>query len=174
MLKTFNINGYKTSIYGYIDGPVLTNRLFFYQETALFGYVIVPAVVIEIGTTALGVGQDFYSYSPISAENGDYYGASITQKQFDNLAAGYQNPALTLQHWNCNPATQIAELSISALRITFKREIYTYDGYDKTMLSTFLFCMYLYSSGSINGALSDKSCEIVEISPSFVQLRLNF
>jgi hypothetical protein len=119
------------------------------------------------------VGQDFYTYSPIASENGDYYGSSINQKQMDNQALGYQNPALSLNHWNCDPANQIAELGISALRISFKREVYTFDDYDKTMLSTFLFCMYLYSSGSINGALSDKSCEVVELSPSFSQLEMN-
>ena len=64
-LKQFNLNGYPTKIYGYIDGPVLSNKLYFYQETALFSYVQIPAVVIEIGTTANNLGQDFYSYSPI-------------------------------------------------------------------------------------------------------------
>lgn len=30
-LKSFNFNGYSTSIYGYIDGPLLVNNLYFYQ-----------------------------------------------------------------------------------------------------------------------------------------------
>lgn len=77
---------------------------------------------------------------------------------FDNFAGGFQNPALTVDHWNANTSAQIAGLGLTALRISFNRAVYTYDAYDKSMLSTFLFCIYLYSSGSINGALSDKSC----------------
>ena len=45
-LKTFMLNGYNTSIYGYIDGPIVTNKLYFYQRTPLFSYVQPPAAVI--------------------------------------------------------------------------------------------------------------------------------
>ena len=86
------------------------------------------------------------------------------------MATGYQNTALTLNHWNANPSTTISGLSITALRISFSRNIDTYDQYDKKMLSTFLFCMYLYTSGSISGALSDKSCAMVELSTSYLQM----
>lgn len=47
-------NGYNTSIYGYIDGQYVKNKLYFYQESALYSYVQVPALAIEIGTTAGG------------------------------------------------------------------------------------------------------------------------
>lgn len=104
------------------------------------------------------MGQDFYVSSPVSSENGDYYGADINQIALDNNAAGFQNPALTLAHWNADPGSPIAGLSITALRITFSRNVYTYDNYDKSMLSTFLFCIYLYTSGSVSGSLSDKAC----------------
>ena len=61
------LNGYTTSIYGYIDGPYLSNKVYFYQEAPQFSYVQVPAVAIEIGTTNGGHGQDFYVSSPVSA-----------------------------------------------------------------------------------------------------------
>ena len=118
----------------------------------------VPAVAIEIGTTNGAHGQDFYVSSPVSTENGDYFGSDINNITKDNFALGYQNPALTLAHWNADPSTPIASLAKTCLRITFTRDIYTYDPYDKQMLSTFLFCMYLYTSGSVSGSLSDKSC----------------
>jgi hypothetical protein len=91
---------------------------------------------------------------------------------FDNNAGGFQNPALTIKNWNADTNAQISGLSFTALRISFNRPVYTYDNYDKSMLSTFLFCIYLYSSGSINGALSDKSCEVVELSPVYIQMGL--
>jgi hypothetical protein len=160
-LKSFTLNGHNTSIYGYVDGPLVQNKLYFYQQTTLFGYLYVPAAVIEIGTTSGNVGQDFYASSPVTNENGDYYGSDISQIKFDNLAAGYQNPALTLLHWNADPSNPISGLQQTSLRMFFSRDVYTYDQYDKTMLSTFIFCIYLYSSGSIKGALSDKACEIV-------------
>lgn len=171
-LKSFMLNGYNTSIFGYIDGPIATSKVYLYQQTQLLGYSTPPAGIIEIGTTAGKFGQDYYAYSPISSESGDYYGDSITQMNFDNTAKGFQNPALTINHWNANPATQITGLSFTALRISFSRAVYTYDDYDKPMLSTFLFCFYLFASGSINGALSDKACEAVELSPVYLQMGL--
>lgn len=80
---------------------------------------------------------------------------------FDNNAAGFQNPALFLNSWNADPNNPISTISFTALRINFTRAIYTYDSYDKNLLSTFIFCVYLYSSGSITGTLSDKACDIV-------------
>lgn len=65
-LKNFYINGYLTGIYGYIDGPFVSNNLYFYHSTPLFvAYMQVPAVVIEIGVTSGNVGQDFNAYSPV-------------------------------------------------------------------------------------------------------------
>lgn len=61
------LNGYNTSIYGYIDGPIVKNKVFFYQEAPQFSYVQIPAAIIEIGTTEGGLGQDFYAASPVSA-----------------------------------------------------------------------------------------------------------
>jgi hypothetical protein len=171
-LKTFMLNGYSTAIYGYIDGPIVTNKIFFYQSTPLYSYVQTPAVIIEIGTTSGNYGQDYYASSPITSECGDYYGSSVNLMSLDNNAAGFQNPALTVKTWNTNTSAQISGLGISALRINFTRAVYTYDSYDKSMLSTFLFCMYLYSSGSTSGALSDKGCEVVELSPVYVQMGL--
>lgn len=80
---------------------------------------------------------------------------------FDNTAGGYQNEGVKLSHWNADPNSPIATISFTALRINFTRAIYTYDSYDKNLLSTFIFCVYLYSSGSISSSLSDKSCEMV-------------
>lgn len=88
----------------------------------------------------------------------------------DNNGGGFQNPALTIKHWNADTNNQISGLGFTALRISFSRAVYTYDNYDKSLLSTFLFCIYLYASGSINGALADKSCEVVEISPVYLQM----
>lgn len=36
---------------------------------------------------------------------------------FDNYAGGFQNPALTVDHWNANTSAQIAGLGLTALRI---------------------------------------------------------
>lgn len=121
------LNGYNTSIYGYIDGPIVKNKVYLYQESPQFSYVQVPAAIIEIGTTAGGHGQDFYVASPVSAENGDYYGSDVNNMQWDNNAQGFQNPALTLNHWNANPSSPISSLSLTALRISFSRDVYTYD-----------------------------------------------
>jgi hypothetical protein len=80
---------------------------------------------------------------------------------------------LTLQHWNADPGSTIPGLSMTALRISFARAVYTYDSYDKQMLSTFLFCLYIYTSGSVSGSLSDKSCEMVELSTSYLQMSVS-
>lgn len=109
----------------------------------------------------------------MSNEVGDYFGSSVNDMTLDNLASGFQNPALTIKTWNTVPANQIAGLSITALRISFSRDVYTYDPYDKQLLSTFLFCIYFYSSGSINSALSDKSCEVVELSTVYIAQSMN-
>jgi hypothetical protein len=45
-IKSFMLNGYKTSIYGYIDGPYVQNKVYFYQESPQYSYVKVPAVAI--------------------------------------------------------------------------------------------------------------------------------
>lgn len=74
--------------------------MYIYQSVPLFAYVKIPAAVIEIGSTAGGYGQDYYVSSPVSAENGDYFGTDISRIQLDNLANGFQHPALTLKHWN--------------------------------------------------------------------------
>jgi hypothetical protein len=131
LLKVFTFHGYNTSIYGYIDGPSLVNKVYFYQNTPLFTYSNVPAIAIEIGTTSGNYGQDFYAWSPISSEIGDYYGIDITSIDLDNNAKGFQNPALNLKHWNANPASQIPGLSSTSLRISFSRSVYTRDLYDK-------------------------------------------
>ena len=65
-LKSFMLNGYNTSIYGFIDGPIVSNKVFFYQTTPLFSYVQAPAAVIEIGTTDGNYGQDFYASSSVT------------------------------------------------------------------------------------------------------------
>ena len=59
------------------------------------------------------------------------------------------------------PSDQIMAYSNTALRIMFSRNISTYDDYDKVLLSTFIFCLRIYSQGTINSEVSDKSCEIV-------------
>jgi hypothetical protein len=37
-LKNFNFNGYSTGIYGWIDGPYVTNNVYFYHQVPLFTY----------------------------------------------------------------------------------------------------------------------------------------
>ena len=92
---------------------------------------------------------------------------------FDSSGGGYEDGAFVVNHWNANTSSQISGLGFTALRISFSRAVYTYDDYDKSMLSTFLFCIYLYSSGSIKGALSDKSCAVVELNPSYLQMAIS-
>ena len=65
-IKNFMLNGYNTSLYGYIDGPFVSAKVYLYHQTPQFAYVKVPAAAIEIGTTAGSHGQDFYVASPIS------------------------------------------------------------------------------------------------------------
>lgn len=57
------LNGYSTGIYGYIDGPYVSSNVYLYHNVPLFSYTRVPALVIEIGTTAGKVGQDFNVFS---------------------------------------------------------------------------------------------------------------
>jgi len=60
------LNGYNTSVYGFIDGPYLAAKVYLYQQTPQFAYVKVPAAAIEVGTTSGNYGQDFYVSSPVS------------------------------------------------------------------------------------------------------------
>jgi len=55
-----------------------------------------------------------------------------------------------MKNWNAVPANQISGLSFTALRINFSRNITTFDFYDKPLKSTFIFCLYLFTVGSIN------------------------
>lgn len=52
-------------MYGHIDGPVLTNNVFFYHPTPLYTYTVSPAVAIELGATPSGA-QDFNVFSLVS------------------------------------------------------------------------------------------------------------
>lgn len=52
--------------------------MYIYHKVPLFAYTKEPAVVIELGTTSGGVGQDFNVYSPVASESGDYFGKSVT------------------------------------------------------------------------------------------------
>jgi len=82
---------------------------------------------------------------------------------------GFENNGLSAQFWNAVPAAQISDYSNTALRIMFSRNISTFDDYDKKLSSTFIFCLHIYAQGSINSVVSDKSCEIVELSYSYVR-----
>jgi hypothetical protein len=82
------INGYNTTIYGYIDGPFVSDNIYIYHNTPLFVYTRVPAIILELGTTLGDIGQDFNVYSPIPAESGDYYGNSVTNMNKDCSIAG--------------------------------------------------------------------------------------
>lgn len=44
-LKNFYINGYSTGIYGWIDGPYVTDNLYLYHKVPLFTYTKEPAIV---------------------------------------------------------------------------------------------------------------------------------
>ena len=74
-MKNFYLNGYQTGIYGWIDGPYVTDNVYFYHTVPLFSYVEDPAFAIEFGTTTGNKGQDFHVFSPISSETGDYFGS---------------------------------------------------------------------------------------------------
>lgn len=67
------------------------------------------------------------------------------------------------------PANQLADYSNTGLRIMFSRNVSTFDDYDKKLSSTFIFCLHIYAQGSISSEVSDKSCEIVELSYSYVR-----
>lgn len=69
-----------------------------------------------------------------------------------------------MKNWNAVPAEQIGGLAYTVLRINYHRNISTYDGYDRKLQSTFIFCLYLYTTGTINSDLTDKNCEVVELS----------
>jgi hypothetical protein len=43
---------------------------------------------------------------------------------------------------------------------------------DKDLLSTFTFCIYIYSQGSIGGSLTDKYCDVVELSYSYPRMSM--
>lgn len=45
-LKSFFLNGYSTGIYGWIDGPYVTDNVYFYHTTPLFSYTENPAFAI--------------------------------------------------------------------------------------------------------------------------------
>jgi hypothetical protein len=45
-IKSLVLNGYNTSIYGFIDGPYVTAKVYLYQQTAQFAYVKVPAIAV--------------------------------------------------------------------------------------------------------------------------------
>lgn len=172
-LKNFYLNGYSTSIYGWIDGPYVTSNVYFYHQVPLFTYTKQPAVIIEIGTTTGDVGQDFNVHSPVASEAGDYYGRAVTSMTKDSLAAGgYENSGILLKHWNAVPSAQISGLPLTALRINYSRNISTFDNYDRKLQSTFIFCMYLYTVGTINSQLTDKSCEVVELSYHYPRMKM--
>lgn len=54
-------------VFGWIGGQYLQDNIYLYQQTPLFTYKQVPAVLMEIGTTSGGYGQDFNAFSPIAA-----------------------------------------------------------------------------------------------------------
>ena len=144
-LKSFYLNGYSTSIYGWIDGPYVTDNVYFYHQVPLFTYTKQPAIIIELGTTAGSFGQDFNVFSPSAGESGDYYGTLVTNMAKDvTVNGGYENSGLSLQQWNAVPASQIAGLTFTALRVNFNRNISTFDSFDRTLQSTFIFCMLSY------------------------------
>ena len=167
-LKQFTANGYQMTAFGEIGGPYLYNNLFLYSSTPLYTYRQQPALILEIGTTTGGVGQDYHVWSPTGTETGDYYGSSVTAMSKDNqVNEGYDNSGLVAKFWNAVPASLIAEVSTTNLLINFQRIIDTHDNYDRKLLSTFSFCLYVYATGSINGELTDKTCEVVELSYQF-------
>ena len=87
-------------------------------------------------------------------------------------AGGFENGGLTAQFWNADPGQQINSYAYTTLRTSFKRNITTYDEYDKVLKSTFVFCLYLYAQGTINSELTDKSCEVVELSYHYPRMKM--
>lgn len=167
-LKDFTLNGYNTGIYGWIDGPYVNANLYFYHNVPLFSYTEEPALAIELGTTSNSRGQDFNVYSPIDSETGDYFGTEITSMAKDNTeTGGFENGGLSVASWNANPAYVTAGYGFTTVRTSFSRDINTYDGFDRPLLSTMIFCLYLFAEGTLNSELTAKQCEIVELSPFY-------
>ena len=172
-LKSFYLNGYVTGIYGWIDGPYVTDNVYFYHTAPLFSYTEDAAFAIEFGTTSGDHGQDFHVFSPIASESGDYYGNEITNiKKDTEQPGGFENGGLTATFWNADPSAQIAEYGYTALKTTFSRNISTHDNYDRKLKSTFIFCLYLFAEGTINSDLTDKECEIVELSYHYPRMEM--
>lgn len=172
-LKSFYLNGYSTGIYGWIDGPYVSDNLYFFHQVPLYSYSKNPAMVVELGTTSGNVGQDFHVFSPIASEIGDYFGTATTDMAKDTTqSGGYENGGLTLKYWNTDPAVVTSGYGYTAIRASFSRNISTYDKYDRKLLSTFIFCLYLYAEGTINSEMTSKSCEIVELSPSYTRMEM--
>lgn len=168
-LKSFTINGYATKIYGWIDGPYLTNNVYIFQESPLFTYKRDPALIMELGSNDGGDGQDFYVVSPLDSEAGDYYGTSVATIKKDSSMGGFENKAFSAKFWNTDPAKQIADYSYTALRMMFSRNVSTFDDYDRKLSTTFIFCLHIFAQGSMVSEVSDKSCEIVELSETYVK-----
>ena len=123
--------------------------MYIYQESPLFSYKREPALILELGETAGGDGQDFYVASPIDSESGDYYGASVSTIKKDSSMGGFENNGFSAKFWNADPSKQIADYSYTALRLMFSRNVSTFDDYDRKMSSTIIFCLHIYAQGSI-------------------------
>ena len=164
------MNGYPVSLYGYIDGPYVSGNVFFYHPTSLYTYNKPPAVILELGTASSSTTQDYNVFSMTAGESGDYFGSSVSSMQLDTSANGFEDSGLSVTYENVNALSINSNITTTNVKIAFRRNISTYDPMDKELLSTFTFCLYLYSQGSIIGSLTDKYCDVVELSISYPKM----
>lgn len=85
---------------------------------------------------------------------------------------GYENSGLSATYQNVNAAAIDSNITTTNVKIVFSRNVSTFDALDKSLLSTFTFCLYIYSRGSITGSLTDKYCDVVELSYSYPRMTM--
>jgi hypothetical protein len=79
----------------------------------------------------------------------------------DTVKNGFNNNGLRINYQNCNSSNINNDIGGSNLKISFQRNVSTYDKYDKKLISTFSFCIYLYAGGSVTVNQTDHYCDVV-------------
>jgi|JI6StandDraft_1071083.scaffolds.fasta_scaffold26901_1 hypothetical protein len=92
--------------------------------------------------------------------------------QLDTSNNAFENGGLTAIYENVNAGAINSNISTTNVKVSFSRNISTFDQMDKQLLSTFTFCIYIYAQGSIVGSLTDKYCDVVELSVSYPKMTL--
>lgn len=85
---------------------------------------------------------------------------------------GFENNGLTATYENVNASAINSNITTTNVKVSFSRNISTFDPLDKQLLSTFTFCIYVYNQGSIAGSLTDKYCDVVELTVSYPKMTM--